>query len=129
VWVKRVPPNYKGKKIISADIAYVFGEGWNNDTESGYFSTETYMVSQGHRDKDNNHPVPRQIKEMLTLVGKYSSAGETLLDPFMGSGTTLLAAKNTGRKCIGIEINEAYCEIAVKRLAQEVMDLSTERIS
>ena len=69
------------------------------------------------------HPCSKPMKEWTWLLNKVSLEGETILDPFMGSGTTLRAAKDLGRKAIGIEIEERYCEIAVKRLAQEVMAL------
>ena len=66
----------------------------------------------------NGHPCPKPYKWITWCVSLGSVAGETILDPFMGSGTTLVAAKELGRKAIGIEIEERYCEIAVKRLAQ-----------
>ena len=70
------------------------------------------------------HPVPKPEAFMKWLVDRASLPNETILDPFMGSGTTLRAAKDLGRKSIGIEIEEKYCEIAVRRLSQEVFDFN-----
>jgi len=69
------------------------------------------------------HPCPKPLKLFSWLVEQATDAGHTVLDPFMGSGTTLVAAKQLGRRAVGVEIEERYCEIAAKRLSQEVMPL------
>jgi len=68
------------------------------------------------------HPNEKSIVVLRRLVLVFTEPGEQVLDPFMGSGTTLRAAKDLGRKAIGIELEERYCEIAARRLAQEVLD-------
>ena len=66
------------------------------------------------------HPTQKPIRLMKWCIG-LAGDSDTILDPFMGSGTTLRAAKDLGRKAIGVELEERYCEIAAKRLAQEVL--------
>ena len=68
------------------------------------------------------HPTGKPLALFKSFVQAFTEPGETILDPFMGSGTTLRAAKDTGRKAIGIDIREAYCEVAAKRLAQRVLE-------
>lgn len=72
--------------------------------------------------KSNEHPTLKPIQLMGLFINLHSQKNEVVLDPFMGSGTTLVAAKKLGRKAIGIELEEKYCEIAVKRLNQEVLE-------
>ena len=66
-----------------------------------------------------DHPTQKPLKLIKWCLSFFEDA-QTILDPFMGSGTTLRAAKDLNRKAIGIEIEEKYCEIAVERLKQEV---------
>jgi len=74
-------------------------------------------------DYFTGHPSQKPLKLIRELMAVGSKERELVLDPFMGSGTTLRAAKDLGRKAIGIEIEERYCEIAVKRLQQSVLAL------
>ena len=82
----------------------------------------TAKASRSDRGQDNDHPTvkPTDLMKWLCML-TATPMGGTILDPFMGSGATIYAAKELGRKATGIEIDERYCEIAAKRLAQEVL--------
>jgi DNA modification methylase len=73
----------------------------------------TWSGASGQREHPNEKPIPL----MRELIGKCPPG--TIIDPFMGSGSTLRAAKDLGRKCIGIEVDPKWCEVAVRRLAQD----------
>lgn len=80
------------------------------------------MIEHSEASKKWDHPCPKPERFWKKLMVRCSAKeGETILDPFMGVGTTLRAAKDLSRKAIGIEIEEKYCEIAAERMAQEVL--------
>ena len=82
-----------------------------------------------HRyDSNKEHPTQKPLEVMTWCINQAGNP-QTILDPFMGSGTTLVAAKNLNRKAIGIEIEEKYCEIAVKRLAQMNLFYEDEQVT
>jgi site-specific DNA-methyltransferase (adenine-specific) len=65
-----------------------------------------------------NHPCPRPIEQVIYVINIATVRSDLILDPFCGSGTTLVAAQNEGRQAVGIELSEDYCKIAVDRLRQ-----------
>jgi DNA modification methylase len=119
MWVKPDPmPQMTGDRpgqgYEPCTIVHAKGQmRWNGGGRPGVW---TYNTAKG--DGRPDHPCPKPLPLMSELVGLFTDEGETILDPFAGSGTTGVAAKLNGRKCILIEREEKYCEIAAKRLEQ-----------
>jgi DNA modification methylase len=96
---------------------FIYGDGWKVANDA------ILLPDCVNHDKDGNkHPCPKPINLFTWILSLRKS--EIVLDPFCGSGTTLMAAKKLNIQSVGIEISEKYCEIAAKRCSQEVMELS-----
>ena len=99
----------------STEEIYVLGDGFVGKRKGQILRDPKRPKASGH------HPTEKPIGLMETLVRACPPG--VIVDPFMGSGTTLVAAKNLGRNAIGIELEERYCEIAARRLGQGVLQL------
>jgi len=121
VWLRLAVPGFKGRLLQGSDVAYLFGEPPVSRKGAHLIGGEcTDSFGLG---RESDHPCPRKLKHASWLVTRWTDDGDTILDPFMGSGTTLVAAKLCNRKCVGVEVEEQFCEMAALRLRQEVLDL------
>lgn len=120
----------KGDRGTIGDLEAGFGEAW----EAILYGMKGRRPLNGSRPRslirmdwsstmDPVHPTVKPVPLLGLLIRWSSMPGETVFDPFMGSGTTLRAAKDLGRKAIGIEVREDYCEVAAQRLSQETLAL------
>lgn len=121
VWDKRGGAGFSGDLNMPwADVTeeiYVFGQ-WIGARRPAIYSVPTIASMAADRP---NHPTPKPVPLMEKLIAATADF-DVIADPFAGSGSTLVAAKLQGRKAIGVELEEKYCEIAARRLDQGVLD-------
>jgi hypothetical protein len=130
VWVKiGGTPQFTGDRPANGweaiTIVHAAGERkrWNGGGSVGVWSVPIVSTAPPCRSETRHHPTQKPLRLVSKLVNLFTDPGDLILDPFAGSGTTLRAAKDLGRRAIGIEKEERYCEIAAKRLSQEVLPL------
>ena len=124
IWHKKGhPPGPLNAAFMSQDEEiYILGRGFRKSSpplRSVIATTE----SRPAEVRAVGHPTPKPIPLMETLVDRCPPG--VIADPFAGSGSTLIAARNLGRKAIGVELEEKYCEIIAKRLDQQVIDFDS----
>lgn len=123
VWQKENPAPHPRPAYVQATewIAWLQKEGAAATWNAGGYTLNIERDAAPSGVERTTHPTQKPIDLTRRLIQRHSNVGDTVLDPFAGSGTTLRAAKDLGRRAIGIEINPDYCAIAVERLRQGVL--------
>lgn len=121
VWDKREPGLNGGPWRYTHELIFVGGDGWIRQSASS-FSVLSFPSGNGSYEK-SLHPHAKPVQLMESLIS--SSPPGPIADPFAGSGSTLVAARNLGRSIIGVEIDEAHCESIAKRLSQQIFDFGS----
>jgi hypothetical protein len=119
-WLRYACPSYAGTVLKSGDVAYVFG---SHEGPHGKTVLPGEYTSTASRGAEADHPTPRKLDHVAWLIGNFTKPTDIVVDPFAGSGTMLLAAKNAGRRAVGIEISPTYCLEVQNRLRQMVLPL------
>jgi site-specific DNA-methyltransferase (adenine-specific) len=116
-WCQYVMPGYLGRVLGGNECAYVFGTPvWR---QPGRMVVPSVSPKAQPDDRPpNGHPCSRALVHQEWLVHWFSDVGETVCDPFMGSGTAGVAATRQGRHFVGIEIHEPYFDIACRRIEE-----------
>lgn len=136
-WLSYARPAYRGRILMGSDIAYAWGTPPSSRPGRRVLpgqcmakknNTMAQRTGRGNGSSENcdfsklPHPSPRRLEHVLWLVSVF--AEQCVIDPFAGTGTTLLAAKSHGLRSIGIERNERFCEIAANRMGQGMLAFS-----
>jgi hypothetical protein len=122
VILRRAIPGYYGRILMDCEVIHVLGSHPSSKPGRRVIPGGLSITYQAN-DRTMDHRCPRSQKAANWLVHWWSDAEDLIVDPFMGSGTSLVAAKREGRSAIGIEVEERYCELAAKRLQQEMLPL------
>jgi site-specific DNA-methyltransferase (adenine-specific) len=116
-WERMPPPGLDGWRDTLGDWPGLCSTVWTIPTVGGRIAAGTNVPGG-----PAGHPAPMPVEVARRCIRLSTWPGELVLDPFAGSGTTLLAACQLGRRAIGIERSKRYCELAVARLAQTALD-------
>lgn len=120
IWHKSNACTHSGFKVfkfITWEPIFIYGKPEEKPSHD-YINNSISVQSD-----TGDHPCPKPRKLLTKLIDMFTKPNDLVFDPFLGSGTTMFAAKGLQRRSIGAEINKDYCEIIKKRLAQEVLPL------